>query len=43
MNNWERIYEALENAAQSPETVDKKQEIIGKIKLVKEALTSEES
>jgi len=43
LKNWERIYEALENAAQSPETLDKKQEIIGKIKLVKEALTNENS
>ena len=43
MKNWERIYEALENAAQSPETLEKKQEVIGKIKLVKEALTNEDS
>lgn len=43
MKNWERIYEALENAAQSPETLEKKQEIIAKIKLVKEALTNEDS
>ncbi|MEH7303942.1 tRNA (adenine(22)-N(1))-methyltransferase [Neobacillus drentensis] len=43
MNNWERIYAALENAAQSPETLEKKQEIIGKITLVKEALTNEDS
>jgi len=43
MKNWERIYEALENAAQSPETLEKKLEIIGKIKLVKETLTNEDS
>jgi tRNA (adenine22-N1)-methyltransferase len=43
IKNWERIYQALENAAQTPETVEKKQEILGKIKLVKEALTNEDS
>ena len=37
INNWQRIYEALEGASQSPETNEKKQEIIAKIKLVEEA------
>lgn len=43
MKNWERIYGALEKAAQSPETLEKRQELIDKIKLVKEALTDEDS
>lgn len=43
LNNWKRIYKALENAAQSPETEDKKREIIGKIKLVQEVLMDENS
>jgi tRNA (adenine22-N1)-methyltransferase len=43
MKNWERIFEALEGATQSPETIEKKQEIIDKIKLVEEALRNEDS
>ncbi|MFL6561403.1 MAG: tRNA (adenine(22)-N(1))-methyltransferase TrmK, partial [Bacillus sp. (in: firmicutes)] len=43
INNWQRIYEALESASQSPETNEKKQEMIAKIKLVEEALKNENS
>jgi tRNA (adenine22-N1)-methyltransferase len=41
--NWERIYHALEGAAENAETIEKKQELLEKITLVKEALKSEES
>jgi tRNA (adenine22-N1)-methyltransferase len=37
-NNWLRVYEALENATLSPETIEKKQELLFKIKLVEECL-----
>jgi tRNA (adenine22-N1)-methyltransferase len=43
MKNWQRIFGALEGAAQSPETMEKKQEIISKIRLVEEALKNEDS
>jgi tRNA (adenine22-N1)-methyltransferase len=43
MKNWQRIFEALEGATQSSETVEKKQEIIAKIKLVEEVLKNEDS
>ncbi|MEH7505783.1 tRNA (adenine(22)-N(1))-methyltransferase TrmK [Neobacillus drentensis] len=43
MKNWQRIYEALEGATQSLETLEKKREIIDKIKLVEEALKHEDS
>jgi len=43
MKNWQRIYEALEGAAPTPETIEKKQEIIDKMKLVEEALKNEDS
>lgn len=43
MKNWQRIYEALEGATQSLETLEKKREIIDKIKLVEEALEHEDS
>ncbi|MEH7074072.1 tRNA (adenine(22)-N(1))-methyltransferase [Neobacillus drentensis] len=43
MKNWQRIYEALEGAAQSPENIEKKQEILEKIKLAEEALSYEDS
>jgi tRNA (adenine22-N1)-methyltransferase len=43
MKNWERIYEALEGAAPAPETIEKKQEIIDKLRLVEEALKNEDS
>jgi tRNA (adenine22-N1)-methyltransferase len=36
--NWERIYEQLENAVQSPETIEKRQDLLNKIKLVEEVL-----
>jgi tRNA (adenine22-N1)-methyltransferase len=36
--NWRRIYEQLENASETAETVQKKQEILQKINMVKEAL-----
>jgi tRNA (adenine22-N1)-methyltransferase len=41
--NWQRIYEALEGAAETAETIEKKQELIDKIKLVEESLKNEES
>ncbi|CAH2715425.1 tRNA (adenine(22)-N(1))-methyltransferase [Neobacillus rhizosphaerae] len=41
--NWQRIYAALEGAAETVETIEKKQEISEKIKLVEEALKNEES
>jgi tRNA (adenine22-N1)-methyltransferase len=41
--NWQRIYEALDSATETPETIEKKQELIEKIKLVVEALKNEES
>ncbi|WP_223591344.1 tRNA (adenine(22)-N(1))-methyltransferase [Neobacillus bataviensis] len=40
-NNWLRIYNQLENAAQSQETVEKKEELLNKIKLVEEVLKDE--
>jgi tRNA (adenine22-N1)-methyltransferase len=43
MNNWQRIYGALEGANQSPDTIEKKQEILDKMKLVEEALKNEDS
>jgi tRNA (adenine22-N1)-methyltransferase len=42
-NNWQRIYDALESAAQSPETTEKKQELLNKIKLIEECLDGEDS
>lgn len=41
--NWQRIYEQLEAAAPSPETSEKKQELLAKMKLVEEALKDENS
>lgn len=41
--NWQRIYDQLENATQTVETIEKKQELLTKIKLVEEALKREES
>ncbi|QCJ43495.1 tRNA (adenine-N(1))-methyltransferase [Bacillus sp. S3] len=41
--NWERIYQQLENAAQTPDTIEKKQEILFKMSLVKEVIQDEES
>jgi tRNA (adenine22-N1)-methyltransferase len=42
-NNWLRIYDALEGATKSKETLEKRQELLAKIKIVEEALESEES
>jgi tRNA (adenine22-N1)-methyltransferase len=41
--NWKRIYEQLEGAAPTPETVEKKQEVLKKISLVEGVLDHEES
>lgn len=41
--NWQRIVSQLEGAAHTTETIQKKQELLGKIKLVEEALDGEES
>jgi tRNA (adenine22-N1)-methyltransferase len=41
--NWRRIYEQLEDAAQSLETEDKKQQLISQIKLAEEVLSDEKS
>lgn len=43
INNWQRIIEQLGKAAQTPETIEKKQEQIMKIKLAEEALSNENS
>jgi tRNA (adenine22-N1)-methyltransferase len=37
-DNWQRIFEQLENASETEETAQKKQELLEKINLVKEAL-----
>ncbi len=42
-NNWQRIYHQLENAAESPDTLEKKQELIHKIQLVEEVIPDENS
>ena len=41
--NWQRIYQQLENAVQTTDTIEKKQELLHKIKLVKEVIQDEES
>ncbi|WP_066064161.1 tRNA (adenine(22)-N(1))-methyltransferase [Neobacillus soli] len=41
--NWQRIYEALEDATETAETIEKQQELINKIRLVEEVLKNEES
>lgn len=41
--NWERIYHQLEKAAETPETMKKKQELIHNIKLAEEVLQDENS
>lgn len=41
--NWKRIYEQLEFTAETSETIEKKQELIEKIKLVEVVLKDEES
>jgi tRNA (adenine22-N1)-methyltransferase len=43
MKNWQRIYKALGGASTTAETVDKKKELLDKIKLVEEVLDHEES
>ncbi|MDR4948619.1 tRNA (adenine(22)-N(1))-methyltransferase [Neobacillus cucumis] len=43
IKNWQRIYEALAGASTSAETVNKKRELLDKIKLVEEVLNYEES
>ncbi|MGG1677442.1 tRNA (adenine(22)-N(1))-methyltransferase [Neobacillus sp. NRS-1170] len=35
-NNWLKIYKQLENAAQTQETIEKKEELLNKIKMVEE-------
>lgn len=42
-SNWERVKKQLENAAATPETVEKRKEIEDKLKLVEEALKIEKS
>ncbi|MEH7096799.1 tRNA (adenine(22)-N(1))-methyltransferase [Neobacillus vireti] len=41
--NWQRIVEAMEEASETAETIEKKNELIEKIKLVEEVLSNEES
>jgi tRNA (adenine22-N1)-methyltransferase len=43
ISNWQKIMQQLERATQTPETLDKKQELQTKIKLVEEALADENS
>ncbi|WP_413308720.1 tRNA (adenine(22)-N(1))-methyltransferase TrmK [Bacillus sp. 1P10SD] len=43
IKNWKRIVEQLEDAGETAETLEKKQELLNKIKLVKEVLKYEES
>ncbi len=42
-NNWQRIYDALEDATETEETLNKRQELLYKMKIVEEALVSEDS
>ncbi|WP_284036047.1 tRNA (adenine(22)-N(1))-methyltransferase TrmK [Neobacillus sp. 114] len=42
-SNWKRVKKQLENAAATPETVEKRKEIEDKLKLVEEALKIEKS
>lgn len=41
--NWQRIYKQLDHAAETSETIEKKQEILRKIRLTEEVLACEES
>ncbi|EKN64659.1 hypothetical protein BABA_22968 [Neobacillus bataviensis LMG 21833] len=41
--NWQRIYHQLESAVQTPDTMEKKQELLHKMKLVEEVIRIEES
>lgn len=43
IKNWQKIIQQLEGAAQTPETNEKKQELLIKIRLVEEALAHENS
>lgn len=43
IRNWNRIMEQLESAGETAETLEKKQELLNKIKLVEEVLKYEES
>lgn len=43
IRNWKRIVEQLESAGETAETLEKKQELLNKIKLVEEVLKYEES
>lgn len=42
MKNWQRIYDQLEKAVPTEDTLEKKQELIKKMKLVEEVLSHEE-
>lgn len=41
--NWQRIYEALEDATETADTIEKRKELLDKIRIVEEALKDEES
>jgi len=41
--NWQRIYEALNQASETTETLEKRQELLHKINLIEEGLNHEES
>lgn len=41
--NWQRIYESLKGASETSETIEKRYELLNKIKLVEEVLENEES
>lgn len=41
--NWQRIYDQLESAVPSPETLEKKEELLKKISLAREVLENESS
>ncbi|WP_160721743.1 tRNA (adenine(22)-N(1))-methyltransferase [Bacillus sp. USDA818B3_A] len=43
MKNWQRICQALEGATETAETIEKRKELIEKIRLVEEVLKNEES
>jgi len=42
-NNWQRIYHQLDKAVQTPETIEKKQELLHKMKLVEEVIDDEKA
>lgn len=43
LNNWKRILQQLESASESEDTVKKREELQGKIKMVEEAINDEKS